>query len=476
LDDLAERAQVRGVTMMAGRETVVHVSPFGLLYEGEPVDPVKSDPATLQLFKDGVRELRFLPGLSSGELRSFGDVLAIAERGADQDLITRLFKRDLKSIRYYASDSRRPDTDHAELSADDPRRLNAADALLWVRESKAPKKPSATHESTAAGLRGSFFSATDYARFLTMARGADGLTMAMYDSALVTGEIASVTGLLAALAKTPEAGDALRDAILESRRLTLLAALFDRDPGSLSAPIRALCAGREAVLVSLLSLLKDPDVRAQLREQLMEAGVELTEFYSSRVESHDKKTVIEALQALSKIGTIKAIKAMGPALDSASAPVRRAALDAMSGNYHPDLREALGGVLWDSEPENRMLALRILRSSGDKKAAEAILATVQNRAFTTRRASEKKIYFQALAAFKDRRALEFFSSILERKNLLRSQDVISEQITAVKALADMATPEAIRTIRMAAKRWYLPKPVREAAEEGYGASISGADP
>src|SRR5204862_7633881 len=59
-----------------------------------------------RLYSDGIRELRFLPGASLQDLRSFVDALGglDAETDADDDVVTRLWAKDLATISFVTAE------------------------------------------------------------------------------------------------------------------------------------------------------------------------------------------------------------------------------------------------------------------------------------------------------------------------------------------------------------------------------------
>ncbi len=448
-----------------------------------------------------MRELTFLRPLDGEELRAFAEVLASDARSADEDLITLLWKRELKTIRYYATDTlqtgdggmdeddlalasaarTRLDTaqengEELVMSAEDLRMLDGDDALLWVRRSRSPSRPSGALAGTATAVKTAFNRADDYGRFVDMAlrlgsasSAASPLVVGLFDGLLAAGDAAATADLLAAAAKGAQAtagGRLLRDTLIATKRLPRLAGLLDGNPDALTDAIHAAASGRRETLVEILNLLTTPDVRDGLRERLLSEGVDLTTYYSERMRSADPEVLVDAIEALGTIGGPEAAKAIIPALGATVTSVRRAGLEAMQGGYHSDARVALGRALRDPDQDNRLLALAVLRDSNDSRAVGPILSTVQASSFQARSAAEKEAFFEALAAFKDKRTLDFFDSVLSQKNLTRSKVVAAQQMTAVVALKSMGTAAAAEALDKAAKRWFLPAPVREAASRG----------
>jgi hypothetical protein len=89
-------------------EITLEVGPEALTFEGTEVyrNDEQREGIAFHLFRHGIREIRFLRGLSAEALQSFIEVLnaAIGEELFDDDLITLLWERDLGHIRYAAVD------------------------------------------------------------------------------------------------------------------------------------------------------------------------------------------------------------------------------------------------------------------------------------------------------------------------------------------------------------------------------------
>ena len=88
------------------KEMTYKITPVGPMLFSEPLSEEGKNPAYLfQLYCDGVRELSFLPGLSQKEIHALA-MTFYGESGAEQeDMVTSLWKREFKSIRYYAVDT-----------------------------------------------------------------------------------------------------------------------------------------------------------------------------------------------------------------------------------------------------------------------------------------------------------------------------------------------------------------------------------
>ncbi len=88
-------------------EVELTVTPFQLLVHGEPVYSSEEDRKGISysLFRDGLRRLSLLPGLTSGEFESLLEVFtARSEEGAEYNTITLLWELDMPHVKYRAAD------------------------------------------------------------------------------------------------------------------------------------------------------------------------------------------------------------------------------------------------------------------------------------------------------------------------------------------------------------------------------------
>ncbi len=475
----------------------VRVAPFGLVWKGAPVTPEdKRPPYFFRLFCDGVRELTFKPGIEPGELRALVDVLGADPRAGEDDLVTLLWKAELAHVGYYAVDAlaeaataaagaedlvdeaaARLDASEGEaelrLTSDDIRLLRPEDLVDWVREARAPAAPSGPEADLARRLREGWRSDADIGRFLDVAARAGGLrpgasgspmVVEVFEALLRSGDLDGIRAALRFLARDePEAVvRALRHELLSPDRVAPLAPVFAAHPDELAAEVEALAAHARKGFVRLLTLLPPGPAEARLQAILEAAGVDLAPFYLKRLESEDEAAVLGAIAALGRIGSDEARAALTRALASNLTTVRRAALEAMQGRYHPDARVALARALRDPDKENRMLACRILAASGDTRVAWSLLSQAQRPGFRQADPDEQAAVFEALAAFRDPRLVGHFAETLDERSLRRDPALVERQRRAVEALRQMGTDEARAALEKRARRWGLAAEVKEA--------------
>lgn len=495
---------VNATHAIEGGELTVTVTPFGLMLGEEDVSPEDSrlTEVLFRMFCDGIRELSFSQGIDEAELLSFVDVLIADPVTGEDDFTTMLWKRNLAHVHFYATDTLQTGFDagagddgllveserarlrsdvasaaeEVVLSPDDLRMLKAEDGLSWVRDCAAPMKVGAISQAMFDKVRASFQSPWDEGRFLQMAvRAAEEhpdepspLVIDMFDSLLSGGDIEGVARLLKAASEATKFGGAaaknLQARLFDPERIAGLARIYERQVDLLFDAVRTGAEDYPDALVALLNGLAPGEARDGLRDALAEVGVDLTSFYAESLQDESEAIVLDAIASLRAIGTDVALQALGQALSYTSVQVRRKALEGLVGHYPDEARLALARSLGDPDRQNRMLTLRILRDSGDRRVAGKIMARVQDSSFASRDPEERALLVQALAAFHDPRTVPYFASVLSEVNLTRSADVQERQLLAISALSKMNAEPAREALEKCAKRWSAPKAVRAAAK------------
>ena len=498
LNDLMEQVDA---ALSTGPLTV-RIAPIGLMCEGELISDESKPPRYLfRLFCDGVRELTLLPGLPREELLSLVTVFKTDPKEmGDDDLVTLLWKQELKFIRYYAVDTlgmgMKVDADgdltlaadaedstqfHSEefgeelvLSASDLRMLRSQDAMPWVRDCHAPTQATGRVAELASHFQEAFQRPLDTRRFVQLALrfsedapdDPSPLVLGMLDALLFTRDVEQVAELLSCMEVATQAGTAaqrtLRRAACVPERMKAIAVLYASHHELLTPPLSALSDG--TALVELLKQLEPGPAQDQLQGVLEKKGVDLTPYYLQHLEDPNTPIVINAIKALGRIGSPQAVKALAEALNNPLTVVRQASLEAMKGRYNAESRVALGRVLKDPDRGNRMLALQLLAESGDRRVGWLLMSAVQSSSFSDRDAEEQATLFSTLASFKDTRTLTYLESVLTDRNLSRNPSTINRQMMATQAIAGMNTPEAMEVLKRCGQRWFLPASIKKAIQ------------
>jgi len=488
-------------TVLKGGEVTVRVTPIGLVYGTQPLAAVgeKTPRYLFRLFCDGVRELTFLPGVELAELVDLVVVLNTETLEDDEDLVTLLWKREMRHIQYFAADTldmtTQIDADgelslayeasasrlrqgsgltggqEVHLSADDLRVLRQDERLTWVKDSTAPTRATGNLAEAATRIKQAFISPKDYPRFLEVALRHSGdsaeaspMVLSMIDAQLRHGVLDTVAPVLEAIITAAEGGSApalaLQTAMCIPERMAQLAPIYARNIERLSPTVRALAKADNQAIVTLLDHLESQEAKAALQEVLNEAAVDLTPFYEGTLRSDNEQEVVNSIQALARISTPQALKAVVQTLGHTLSTVRHAALEALQGKYDPESRVAIGRALKDPSDENRMLAIQLLASSGDTRVAWLLLSAIQEPSFLQKSTAEQEALFSALASFKDSRTLDFFKGVLLAGGLVKKQALVDRQIQAARALAQIDTADATNALQECRGKWGMAKPVK----------------
>ena len=484
----------------------LRVTPFGLLMGDEQVTQgdTRLTEFLFRFFCDGIRELTFTPGLDADELRSFVDVLISDPRKGEEDYTTLLWKRELDHIHFYATDTLQTGIDiegeadqgllaaaeqsrvksaaadlaqEVVLSPDDLRMLKTDDGLAWVKECAAPMRVGEVQAATLESVQEAFESPWDHGRFLQMAVRASEdrpdepspLVLGMFDSLVANGEAKAAARLLSASGEAARLGGYaaknLRAALFDPQRIAGLERLYTRHTDLMAEPIHEAAREHPEALIELLNKLEPGEIRDALRDALLEAGIELTSFYRRCLDDPNEEVVLDAISCLSKAGTDASVVALTGALGYTSTKVRRAALRAIVGHYPEEARVALARALADPDRECRLLALRVLRDSGDRRVAGNILSRIQDTTFSNRNPEEQAAFLKALATFKDPRTVPFFSGLLNEMKLARGGALQERQLLAVAALADIGSEEACKALTKCSRKWSAPRGLKQAAKQ-----------
>jgi HEAT repeat protein len=505
--DLLERMigdlEKRGLDLVQNGPVTVRVASFGLVYQGHPLAPDEKRVAYLfNLFCDGVRELTILDGIDREELEGLVEVLSSDRRTADDDLVTMLWKRQFRHVRYYAADTfaagmeigmdgdlvlssnQRPgqfvsegEGEEVTLSPDDIRLLAGEGHLEWIQEATAPLEATGKVAMVAERIRAAFRRPDDIQRFVALGleQGGEGddvhasaLLLGLLDDILYQARSEQVAGVIQALLGAGEqhraAAAAQLQALVEPQRLERLASAANRNGEPLAPLMKPLVERLGRSMVPLLKDLEQGEVQTALHTALAEEGHDLTSFYAKQLDDTDEATVLHAIESLGQVGTPEAVVALCGVLSRNSNALRRAALEAMIGKYHPEARIALARALKDPDRDNRLLALKVIQISGDNRMTWGLLSAVKELRFAEKDQEEQAAYYRALASFQDDRTVAHFQEILSRKNLTRSKGVVSAQLLAVNALAEVGTNKARETLKAFEKVFYHPAPVKEAIQ------------
>ncbi len=482
------------------------VGPFGFSAGSRPIhNPGGRVPYVFQLFVDGVRGVVFSDLVTPRALGRLVELLAGDPPHGD-DRVTWLWRQGLPGLRFQAVDVLLSDFEQSGdgelrlaqewgqvrvrrggagtspneiimLPQDDMRVLRGTRRLDWIADATVPSTGGRevrglTHEvRTTAGGR------TDWPRFMLhimraareseVGRGPSPVLGGLVDALVAEERDEDLAAFLRALARydSPEAlGIRLR--VLTRERLASFAPAMEREADELADPLMRMAEDLGGNLADLVLAVRRPRAEERMFEIARSVGDELAvPCYVRQLGGGDVQAVIRAVTALARSEDPAALVGLGRALEQKAPAVRRVAIRALAGRYHPDLRDALVAMLRDREKANRLAALAILRDSADPRVVLPVLNVARSEAFLELEADERKAFYRALVLMGDVRGWSHLESILEGRRTGRSKPSAENQLMVVKAMG-RSGPRKLRQVLQAARgRRGLSRGVRKAADD-----------
>jgi len=478
------------------QEMTYNITPVGPMLYSEVLSEEGKNPSYLfQLYCDGVRELSFSPKISQEELFSLALTLYGEGASEEEDLVTALWKKEFKGIRYYAVDTlgvqidesgdvdmlaarseqiaSAEDGEEMTLSSSDLRLLRSEDALSWVQKCKSPFEATGSIKKLAAQMQND--DAAALKRFVAISleifektEKENILLQQLWEAYLKKEDTVNANAILETLCQlktVPLAQSTIR--AFFAAELADLPRLLEKDK-KLLATVRSLLDVPSFDKERLVVLMKNMEIgaaRDNLLDALSKAGTDMTEFYLDNLKSEKEELVIDAIQALGRIGSDAALVALGTALGNNIGKIRKEALNAMGDKFLPEVQRPLSRLLKDPDSEVRAGALTLLKQCEDRGFGSALLGVMKEPDFIKRAIDEQEEFFLSLARFPNASTMTFFTDILSEKNLTRSAVVQQRQLLVVKALGDIGSDNAVKILKKQSKSWLLAAPVKEAIKQ-----------
>jgi len=482
------------------------VGPFGFSAGGRPIhDPGGRVAYVFQLFIDGVRGLVFTDEVTPRALGRLIQLLA-AEPPHGDDRVTWLWRQGLPGIRFQAVDVLLSDFEHSRdgelrlaqefgqvrvrragsgsdpneiimLPPDDMRVLRGTGRLDWIADTTVPSTGGREVRGLTQEIRGSADGRTDWPRFMLHVmqaarlvpadRGPAPLLGGLIDALVAERRDEDLAAMLRALARydSTEAVE-IRRRVLTRERLASMAPAAERDPHALTEPLQCMAADLGGNLSDLVMAVRRPRAEERMFALARGVGDELAvPCYVRQLTGTDIEAALKAVAALARSEDPAALVGLGRALEQPAPALRRAAVRALGGRYHPELREALVRALKDKEKANRLGVLAVLRDSGDTRVVLPVLTIVRGDDFGKRDPDERKAFYRALVLLGDVRGWSHLASVLEGRRSGRIKPSAEDQMLVVKALG-RAGPRPLRAmLQEASRRRSVPRAARKVAAE-----------
>ena len=479
-------------------EITVKMTPIGPMYLGKPLLEDTQIPKYLfQLFCDGVRELTLKPDIPKEELIGFCDVLHGDYTQTQDDMVTTLWKKEFKYIRYYAVDTLGVESDESTdmigarqdgqlssvesegedmtLSSSDIRLLKAEEKLNWVRRCKAPALAEGIVAEIGSKMKERVENGVNWKKFIAIALRVKSNTQPMiYNMVGSMIQQSQTENLISLLTSVQELSSGNIDSashilqnVLSKDNLILMAPLFEKNPSGFLQAFRGVIhlEGYDpSDMVQLLKALPICQARDELQQLLIEAKIDMTPFYLESLQNENPKIICAGLQELGKIGNEEALLAISKLLTHHLGEIRETAMDSLQGRYTPSARVALQKGLNDPDVIMRIKALEILKNSGEKLVGSSLLTLMKESSFHQKNQEEMEKFFEALVCFPSVAVFDFCREIILEKNITRNKSITAKQEIVVRVLGDLENPDAQNILAEASKSWFLPSDIKELAK------------
>ncbi len=485
-----------------------------ILYENR--DP-KSSLAFL-LYKDGLRELRFVKGLEEWEVHGLMEVIRGSEQinEMEDDLVTLIWERDFVHISHLATDEFLEDTpilipENVEQFRSKlifkPLAYNVQVDLLDEDESDLEKLLSQTVSETPLKERDVYFLTSNEldrlrsevenevdpvfvfnaADILFEILGLEkekepyqvtaNLLLRILDGLLTLGEFQKASDMLKRLyimIKTYELMDWQVESVhklIESAgdevRIERIGNILERETGirpeDVNEYLILLQQNSIRPLIKLLGELKNSKTRRVICDALSEIGKNAIELFTPFIDDRRWYLVRNIAYILGRIGKEKAFPHLQKAFYHEELRVRREAVQALGLIGGPKAVSLLIKALVDKDGRIRAMSAINLGKMGKNIGLAALLEVVQSKDFQKKEPSEMKAFLDAVGMVGSNEAVPVLQQMLERKSLFGMGKKDDIRFGVANALAMIGTPEARALLEKG--RESKEEPIRNACQQ-----------
>ncbi|MCH7933024.1 MAG: HEAT repeat domain-containing protein [Gemmatimonadetes bacterium] len=468
----------------------------------------RSDSLAFLLYKDGIRDITFLPGVEGPEITKILGVLQRAKmlKSAEaDDLLTMLWEQDLEFFQCRSVDQI---TEGAVLPTAQAEEDRAGLAQVLEGEAKAAEDGAGDQAGAAEGEPpppkiGQDFSPTLYAldpdekvqlqRALASEMSRDlrhEVLAALFDrleepgypdrkteiikifrgllpTLLSRGDVESAANILeelAAVRADPEILDEVRqkecDELLDdlSAPETLEELVRGLQDGTIDVPVevlgrllRFLRAGALPILLLAAEQEEMPALKETLRDAVHGIAEENPEAVLSLLEDRDPVVTSGAVRLVGRMGIAEASPKLAGLMNHPDAGVRLALIETIQLLADVTTPDTLIGALSDDDRDVRVAAAGALAELGVETAASALEALVTGKEIRQADLTEKIAIFESYGVLGGSRATDVLNEILNKKGFLGRREPSQIRASAARALGKGGLPGAHEAL-LAAQR------------------------
>ena len=468
-----------------------------ILYENKDV---KSSLA-FSLYKDGLREIRFMKGLEEWEVQGVIDILKHSENinQLEDDVVTLMWEKDFVHISYLATDEFleetpvvipdnvdqfrknlvfKPLAHHVEVELAEEGSEEGVDLdeiLSKVIEGPLPfvsdRSVYLLTSDEVEGLRKDVESEVDPTFVFNIAdilfeilalekerepyHDAVNILIKILDAFLTLGEFTKATDLLKRvyiILKTYDLQnwqiESIQKIIMEAGeevRIERIGKVLEREEVRLedvNAYLSLLQKNSIKPLIKLLGELKNSKARRVFCDALAEIGKNAIEMFTPFIDDRRWYLVRNIIYILGRIGKEQSLPYIQKAFNHEENRVRREAIQALGLIGGPKAIGLLVKALTDNDVRIRCMAAINLGKGGKKVGLIPLLEVVQSKDFYKREPAEIKAFFNAIGMVGSNEAVPVLQQLLERKSWFGRGKTDEIRMGAANALAAIGTPDA----------------------------------
>ena len=468
-----------------------------ILYENRDV---KTSLAFL-LYKDGLREIRFMKGLEEWEIQGIIDIIKQSDNinQLEDDIVTLMWEKDFIHIGHLATDEFleetpviipdnvdqfrknlvfKPLAHHVEVELTEEgseEGIDLDEILSKVIEEPPPfvsdRSVYFLTSDEVEGLRRDVEAEIDpifvfnimdiLFEILALEKerepyhDAVNILIKILDAFLTLGEFAKATDLLKRVyitLKTYELQDwqieNIRKVIVEAGeevRIERVGKVLEREEVRLedvNAYLMLLQKNSIKPLIKLLGELKNSKARRVFCDALSEIGKNSIELFTPFIDDRRWYLVRNITYILGRIGKEQSFPYIQKVFNHEENRVRREAVQALGLIGGPKAIGLLVRALTDNDVRIRCMAAINLGKVGKKAGLIPLLEVVQSKDFYKREPAEIKAFFNAIGMVGSNEAIPVLQQLLERKSWFGRGKIDEIRMGAANALATIGTPDA----------------------------------
>jgi HEAT repeat protein len=482
---------------------VIQVGEYDLVFKGKILYENRDVKTSLafSLYKDGLREIRFVKGLEEWEVQGIVDILKLSEtiNTLEDDIVTLMWEKDFVHVSYLATDEFLeetpvivPDTvdqfrknlvfkplaHHVEVELTEEgseEGIDLDEILSKVIEEPPPfvsdRSVYFLTSDEVEGLRKDVESEIDPAfvfhitdiffEILALEKekepyqDAISILVKVLDALLTLGEFTQAADLLKRvyiILKTYELQDwqveSIRRIIMEAGeeiRIERIGRIIDKEEVRLeevNAYLVLLQKNSIKPLIKLLGELKNSKARRVFCDALAEIGKNAIELFTPFVDDRRWYLVRNIVYILGRIGKEQSLPYIQKAFNHEDIRVRREAIQALGLMGGQRAIGLLVKSLTDNDVRIRCMAAINLGKGGKKAGLVPLLEVVQSKDFYKREPAEIRAFFNAIGMVGSNEAVPVLRQLVERKSWFGRGKTDEIRLGAASAMAMIGSPEA----------------------------------